>query len=250
MKRYFQIMLACIAMLFTGHAGLAAEDAAPNLLVFSHSTGWRHSSIPPGVAALQQLGADRGYVVTASEDPDIFSPGGLDRFDAIVFLSTTTKHDDASSEWFTGSRREALQAFVQRGGGVVGIHAAADSHYSWPWFGELFGARFTSHPPGTPTGSITVVDPDHPSMAGLAPTLERADEWYYFQDYDPTMHLLITLDPASIGEQDVNPNPIAWVHEFEGARVFYTAMGHTDESYADPWFLQHVGQGLDWVLDR
>ena len=89
-----------------------------------------------------------------------------------------------------------------------------------------------------------------PWLRGLPATKQRTDEWYYFDDYDPTSQLLVTLDPASIGEADVNPNPMAWAREVEGGRVFYTAMGHTKESYSDPYFLRLVGNGMDWVLKR
>ena len=79
---------------------------------------------------------------------------------------------------------------------------------------------------------------------------QRTDEWYYFEDYDPVSTVLVTLDPASIGEADTNPNPVAWTRQINSGRVFYTAMGHTTESYSDPWFLAHLGGGLDWVLRR
>ena len=106
------------------------------------------------------------------------------------------------------------------------------------------------HPQGTPTGTIKIVDRAHPSTRGLPPKINRTDEWYYFDDYNPEMHLLVTLDPQTIGQEDVNPNPISWTHTFEGARVFYTAMGHTEESYSDPNFMKHLAGGLNWVLKR
>lgn len=226
----------------------AAQDDNARVLVFSHSTGFRHSSIETGVAALEALGTRLGISVVASEDPALFNGDRLEGFDAIVLLSNTSKRDDPASEWWIGARREALQAFVHGGGGIVAIHAASDSHYHWPWYGRLIGGRFTSHPPGVPTGEVTVTDPTHPAAGGLTGTTTRADEWYYFEDHDPTTHTLATLDPASIGADDVNPNPAAWAHEFEGGRVFYTAMGHTEESFGEPWFLQHLEGGLNWVL--
>jgi len=226
----------------------SAQEGPARVLVFSHSTGFRHGSIETGVAAIEALGARIGMEVVASEDPALFDGEGLDGFDAIVLLSTTTDPDDPASEWWVGERRQALQDFVHGGGGIVGIHAAADSHYHWPWFGRLIGGRFASHPRGTPAGEVTVTDPGHPANAGLAATQRRTDEWYYFGDQDPTADLLATFDPASIGEADVNPNPAAWAHEFEGGRVFYTAMGHTDESFAEPWFLQHLESGLNWAV--
>ena len=249
MKNLLRLLLLLIgAAAITGPGTAAAKS--PHVLIFSHSTGYRHASIESGVAAVKAIGERAGMVMVASADPDIFSDAGLKEFDAIVFVSNTTKPKEPESEWFTGARGAALQAFVHRGGGVVGIHAAADSHYHWPWFGKLMGGRFVRHPPGTPEGVVTVVDPRHPSTRGLARSVKRVDEWYYYDDFNPQVRLLVVLDPQSIGEKDVNPNPVSWAREFEGGRVFYTAMGHTPETYSDPNFLNHLAGGLAWVLKR
>jgi len=242
-------LCAAAASVLTASAPAYAADK-PRVLIFSHSTGYRHASIETGVAAIRTLGTEAGYDMVASEDPNLFTTEGLRDIDAIVFLSNSTKPDDPSSEWFQGARREALQAFVRRGGGIVGIHAATDSHYHWPWWGRLMGGRFARHPQGTPEGDVHVADRNHRTTNGLPQTMRRVDEWYYFDDYNVTSNVLLTLDPQSIGEADVNPNPVSWAHEFEGARVFYTAMGHTAESYADPNFLRHLRQGITWVLRR
>lgn len=248
-------LLALLALflgiaVFASPTALAESTEQPRVLLFSHSTGYRHTSIEAGVRAIQALGAREGLAIVHSEDPAVFDGAGLAGIDAIVFLSTTTDPKDPASEWFQGERREALQRFVRGGGGVVGIHAATDSHYHWPWYQQLIGAHFARHPAGTPAGVLHVIDRGHRANRGVDPTLRRADEWYYFDDYDPRMTLLITLDPASIGEPDANPNPVSWAHTFEGGRVFYTAMGHTDESYADRNFLNHLAGGLAWVLRR
>ncbi|WP_033921625.1 ThuA domain-containing protein [Sphingomonas sp. 37zxx] len=225
--------------------------AAPaRVLVFSHTTGYRHASIEAGIAAFKRLGAQRDFTVIASEDPAIFSTQRLKDVDAIVFLSSTTNPADASSEWLVGDRRAALQAFVRGGGGIVGVHGAADSHLFWPWYGQMIGGWFERHPEGTPVGAVTVTDASHPANHNLAKAARRADEWYYFKDFDPRVDLLATVDSVSIGEKDINPNPVAWAHEFEGGRVFYTAMGHSDESYSEPWYLQHLAAGIDWALRR
>lgn len=231
-------------------AGASAAAAPPKVLLFSHSTGYRHASIEPGVAAIQGLGAREKMTVVPSADPNVFTPERLREFDAIVFLSTSTDPKKPESEWFQGARREALQAFVRRGGGIVGIHAASDSHYHWPWWGRMIGGYFVSHPPGTPAGTVKVVDRKHAATKNLPASIRRADEWYYFQDHNPETHVLVTLDPASIGEKDVNPNPVSWTHEFEGGRVFYTAMGHTPETYTDRNFLNHLAGGLRWVMAK
>ena len=238
------------AMLAVGVPEAFGTERQRRVLVFSHTTGFRHASIETGIAALVKLGERKNIAMQSSESPNVFRRDLLDKFDAIIFLSSTTDPKNPKSEWLTGTRREALQAFVRRGGGIVGIHAATDSHYGWTWYGRMMGARFSSHPPGTPIGALKVTNSNHWSTKGLPKSKRRKDEWYYFDDYNPEAELLISLDPQSIGQPDVNPNPVSWAHRFEGSRVFYTAMGHTSESYSDPYFLRHVGQGLDWVLAR
>jgi hypothetical protein len=244
MRRFLLLLLAIFLA-----APVTAQPRGA-ILIYSGTTGYRHDSIPAGIEAVTALARKRGLAVVASEDPAIFSTASLKRFRAIVLLSCTTDPKKPESEWLVGDRRAALQQFVHRGGGILGIHAAADSHYHWPWYGKMIGGHFARHPQGTPTGNIQVAAPGNALVAGLPATKRRTDEWYYFDDYDPTSRLLVTLDPTSIGEADVNPNPMAWAREVEGGRVFYTAMGHTKESYSDPYFLRLVGNGMDWVLKR
>jgi type 1 glutamine amidotransferase len=232
-------------------AAATAASAAPRagkVLIFSGTTGYRHASIELGVAALARLLREQGMVPVASEAPAAFDD--LSAYDVVVFLSSTTDPKKPESEWLTGARRDSVQRFVRGGGGVVAIHAAADSHYHWPWYTRMIGGRFASHPPGTPKGTLRRVTRAHPASKALPETFERTDEWYYFEDQDVEAQLLVTLDPASIGTPDVNPNPVAWAKEFEGGRVFYTAMGHTAESYSEPLFLRHVAGGLRWAARR
>jgi type 1 glutamine amidotransferase len=240
--------LVAVVLMFAASTA-AAQDGPGAVLIFSHTSGYRHDSIPAGNAAMETIARDRGLASVTSEDPSVFSEESLSRFSAIVFMSATTDPSKPESEWLTGDRRAALQQFVARGGGILAVHAAADSHYGWDWYGKLIGGRFASHPAGTPQGTVSVF-PDRHANDGLPPTVERADEWYYFNDLDPCSDYLMTVDPASIGARDVNPNPVAWTREIDGGRVFYTAMGHTKESYAEPFFLRHLANGLDWVLSR
>ena len=239
-----RLLLAAL-LAVTASPASARPDA---ILIFSHTTGWRHDSIPAGIAAVTAIAKARGLAVVASKDPAAFDPGRLDRFRAIVLLSTTTDPKDPKSEYWVGARRTEFQRFVRSGRGIVAIHAAADSHYHWPWYGRLIGGRFQRHPPSTPAGRVSLANPGHRANRRLPATIVRTDEWYAFDDFDPTSTLLMTLDPASIGEPDVNPNPVAWTRTVDGGRVFYTALGHTRESYAEPFFLKHVANGLDWVL--
>ena len=249
MRRLISFLIAL--MIASVAAAAQQPQARGSILIYSGTTGYRHDSSPAGIRAISNLAAaQRGLRVVASEDPSVFSAASLKRFKAIVLLSCTTDPKNPASEWLVGDRRAALQQFVRNGGGVLAIHAAADSHYSWPWYSRLIGGHFARHPQGTPKGNVTVVAPGDPAVQGLPRTISRVDEWYYFEDYDPVSKVLVTLDPQSIGEKDINPNPVAWTREINSGRVFYTAMGHTKESYSEPFFLRHLGLGLDWVLKR
>ena len=208
------------------------------LLVYTRTTGYRHDSIPAGVAALSAL---EGYRVDATEDPAVFRAGILRDYAAAVFLSTSGEvHDEAG--------REALTGYMAAGGAWLGIHGASTTEYGWPWFGDLVGARFDQHPP-VQAGVITVEDKDHPATEHLGATWTRRDEWYAFTDNPrPRVRVLLTVDEASYtGGTMGADHPIAWCHERLGGRSFYTALGHTEESFAEPAFLRHLHGALSWL---
>jgi hypothetical protein len=208
------------------------------LLLYTRTTGYRHASIPAGAAALRGIG---GYSVDATEDPAAFRPRKLRDYAAVVFLSTSgAVLDDAG--------REALAGYLAAGGAWLGIHGASTTEYDWPWFGDLAGARFDQHPPVQP-GVITVEDGDHPATGHLGPTWARSDEWYAFTaNPRPRVHVLLTVDEASYqGGTMGADHPVAWCHERLGGRSFYTALGHTPESFAESAFLAHLRGALSWL---
>lgn len=242
-----RVILLILGTLLLG----AAAPPPPAVLIFSHTTGFRHASIEPAVAAITAAAKAKGYAVTASEDPALFDDAAkLRGFEAIVLVSTTTRRDDPATEWLAGPRRDALQAFVRGGGGIVGIHGAAASHYGWDWYGRMIGARFAWHPSGTRKGGVSRAALDHPSIRDLPASFELVEEWYWFDDLDPRLRPLLLFDPAAIGEKGANPRPLAWAHDFEGGRVFYTALGHTSEAWSDPRIVGHAMGGLDWAIGR
>ena len=251
--RWLLLLLAALILPMTaaparsGDTGETGRLAGKRVLIFTHSTGYRHESIGPGSEALARLIREAGGEAEIGEDPDLFRDSALRRFDAILLLSTTTDRHRPESEWLTGHRRAGLQTYLRGGGGIVAVHAAADSHYHWPWYGETIGGRFQRHPPGTPRGSLRVVDGDHPSTEALPSETSLEDEWYFIDGHDPEARRLVTLDPASIGESGP-PVPISWAREQDGGRVFYTSLGHRTETYALPFFRAHMLGALEWAM--
>jgi type 1 glutamine amidotransferase len=223
----------------------APTGAAPapddRVLVFSKTAGYRHDSIPDGIAALRDLGTTGGFTVDATEDAAAFTPANLRRYDAVVFLSTTGDVLDAAQQ-------RAFEDYIRHGGGYVGIHAAADTEYDWPFYGGLAGAYFHSHPAIQPA-TVHVEDRAHPATSGLARTWNRTDEWYnYRSNPREHAHVLASLDEASYSGGTMNgDHPIAWCQNYQGGRAFYTGGGHTKASYAEPDFRAHLLGGIRWA---
>jgi type 1 glutamine amidotransferase len=131
----------------------------------------------------------------------------------------------------------------------VGIHAAADTEHGWPWYGGLVGAYFASHPEPA-QARIRVESRDHPSTRTLPDPWNRFDEWYDFEQNPRSqgVTVLLALDEASYsGGQMGDDHPIAWYHEYDGGRAWYTAGGHTEDSFSEPAFLEHLLGGIRYA---
>lgn len=223
------------------------------ILVFSRTAGYRHESIPAGVAALAELGDANSFAVTATEDVDVFTGDGLRPYAAVVFLNT-------SGDVFAGEHRRAFEEYISGGGGFVGVHCAANSEPKWPFYLNLVGARFSGHPAIQPA-TLHVDDRSHPATAHLGEAWTRTDEWYNF-DQQPigAARVLLSVDESgyeggTMGEQ----HPIAWCYEPRGVasreerrsgRAFYTALGHSIECYAEPAIRDHLLGAISWVTQN
>ncbi|WP_031510440.1 ThuA domain-containing protein [Streptomyces megasporus] len=220
--------------------GPRAEES--RVLVFSKTAGFRHDSIPDGIAAVRDLGARNGFTVDATEDAGAFTRKNLDRYAAVVFLSTT-------GDVLNTAQQSAFERYIEKGGGYVGVHAAADTEYDWPFYGGLAGAYFRSHP-HIQRATIEVEDRAHAATAHLGAVWERTDEWYdYRTNPRERAHVLATLDESSYtGGTMGEDHPIAWCQEYRGGRAFYTGGGHTRESYAEPAFRAHLLGGIRYAI--
>ncbi len=218
------------------------DDPRKQVLIFTKTEGFRHSSISDGVALFKGLAEEEDIALTHTENAGVFNSDDLPSFDLVIFLSTT-------GDILNNEQQTAFENYIGQGGAFMGIHAATDTEYDWPWYGELVGAYFDSHP-SIQEALITVVDPDHPATAHLNDTWTRRDEWYNFKNFNPSVNTLLNLEESSYeGGTNGPDHPIAWYHEPAGARVFYTAGGHTAASYSEPGFVQHLRGGMLWCLE-
>jgi uncharacterized protein len=242
---YTNPLIKKIPLLLLVMAGLSFTliKKRPAVLVFSKTNGYRHQSIPAGIQAIKILGDENRFSVVATEDSLAFTDENLAKYKAVIFLSTT--QDVLGTE-----QEKALEHFIQKGGGFVGIHAATDCEYNWPWYVAMVGASFLSHPEQQ-MAKLIVVDKNNPATMHLPGTWERKDEWYNFKNMNPDVHVLLKIDETSYkGGKNGDNHPMAWYHNYDGGRAFYTELGHTIESFSEPAFLQHLLGGIKYAIKK
>lgn len=233
------LRLTALALLLSGCTTTAPPDMA-RVLVYTNANGYVHASIPDGVAALRELGAERGFEVQATDDSLAFTPDRLATYAAVVFLST-------SGDVLGPAQEAAFEAYINGGGGYVGVHAASDTEYEWPGYGQIVGAYFDNHP-AIQEASVDVVDADHPATRGLPARWTRTDEWYSFRAAPTGVDVLLRLDESTYaGGTMGSDHPIAWAHAVGDGRAVYTALGHTAESYAEAAFRDHLAGAVCWA---
>jgi type 1 glutamine amidotransferase len=234
-------VLVIAAFLCCERSNLSAENSTL-VLVFSKTTMFRHDSIVDGIAALQRLGSENGFQVQATEDSGVFTSENLAKFKAVVFLNT-------SGDILDNGQQSALKRYLEEGGGLVGIHAAiagtVATEGEWPWYAELSCTTFTNHS-AVVKATIKVESAEHLSTSHLPKEWRRTDEWYNFtRNPRPDTHVLATLDESTYeGGTMGRDHPVAWCHGVGKGRFWYTALGHTRESYNEPAFLKHILGGI------
>jgi uncharacterized protein len=238
-RRFVPFLLLAVAGALQAPLAMAEGD---RLLVFTKTAGYRHDSIPAAVAAISGLAARYRIAVEHSEDAALFRLDNLLRFKAVAFVNTT---GDILDE----EQQRAFKAFIGAGGGYLGVHSAADTEYDWPWYGELVGAWFKSHPPGLQTGTVRFARP----LGGSWPVTWRVtDEFYNYRNRPSAgVTVISALDESTYegGEMGAE-HPIAWCRKIHGGRAWYTGLGHRPELFGDATFLAHLEKGLLYAASK
>jgi len=213
-----------------------------NVLVFCETKGFHHNSISVGTIAILELGKQNNFRVDTTSISDVFTDDNLKKYDVVVFLNTT---GDALND----DEQNAFKRFIESGKGYVGIHAATDTEYDWEWYGGLIGgAYFKRHPQGQFDAEIVVEDKTHPSTKMLPDRWKWKDEWYDFRvNPRDKVKVLASVDEKTYQGGEMGDHPIIWYQMYDGGRAFYTGLGHMDENYKDPLFLQHLLGGIRWA---
>jgi glucose/arabinose dehydrogenase/cytochrome c551/c552 len=240
MKKY--LLLALISIACFSISCSKKRSGKPRVLVFSKTAGFVHASIPKGIAAVQKLGTENGFDVDTTSDAAYFNEDSLSKYAAVMFLSTT-------GNVFDNKQEIAFERYIQAGGGFIGVHSATDTEYDWGWYGRLVGAYFLSHPKPQEAKFI-IRDKSFGATSFFKDTVwQRTDELYNFKKLNPDVNLLMTIDESSYeGGANGAHHPMSWYHDYDGGRAFYTALGHTDESFVEENYLKHLLGGIHYAI--
>lgn len=243
----------------------AKPKAARNILIFSKTAGFRHSSITIGARAITMMGDKTGaYTAFHTEDESFFEPEKLAKFDAVFMLNTTENcfRPKAGTKDEQDKREELLKKslvdFVSGGKGLIGVHSATDTYKNWKDYNQMMGGAFVSHPWHKPV-PVKISDPKSPITAVFdGKDFVIADEIYMFRD-DTALatdrRYLLEMDISKMDEKDKaggkrkdGTYPIAWINSHGKGRCFYCSLGHREEIFWNPTILKHYLAGIQYAL--
>ncbi|MDC3241172.1 ThuA domain-containing protein [Flavobacteriaceae bacterium] len=245
-----QFQLGLVFFLFLGllqSFGQYQNVKGKKLIIYTkNGEGYVHENIATSVATLEKICQSLGVETTITDNPEIFLNPNIMDFDAVIFANTNNEAFDNAEQ------RDAFQNFCSSGKGFGGLHSAIGSERKWPWFWKLIGGSFLRHPPFQ-TFSIKVNRKNHSSTKHLLPTFDLDDECYFIKNVNPSFKILLEADLSTVSENDSNAYrpkraPLSWYNTLEGGRQWYTALGHSKDLYALPWFQKHLQGGIEFIL--
>lgn len=241
-------LLAVFFLLITSTSAMAQKQF--KVLLIATTRGWQHESVHAGVLALQQLAIKNNFDLTYWDDPNSFTDNNLKQFQAVIFLNTT-------GNIFDSAQQKVMERFIQSGKGFVGIHSASDTEYDWEWYTKLVGRMFMIHPV-VQTAKLKVLDATFPGLQDFDNGKLWTDEWYQFgPEKINDLHYILAVDETTYdpkadwgrvkGEGMGALHPVAWYHNYDGGRSFYTALGHVPTNFSNAAFLDHLLAGIRWA---
>jgi len=230
-----------------------------HVLVIAQTKGFEHDSISTAMASIFNMGKESGLWDTMLRtDTELLTKKklgnnskNLDYFDVVIFASTTGELDMDDQ-----SKADLLSFVKQDGKGFVGIHAAMDTNYKWPEYGEMIGGWFDQHPWMTFNAPIVLEDPTFPAVKHFPAAFTKYDEIYQPKSWSrDKVNVLLSLDASKL---DYSNNPrihrddhdfaVAWSKMYGKGRVFYSTLGHTEESWQDPDIRKMYFEAIKWTL--
>ncbi|MBI3720837.1 MAG: ThuA domain-containing protein [Sphingobacteriales bacterium] len=242
MRSFKSYLVVLTALLFVvSFQQCRKKNHKPGLLVFKKAEFYFHESTDAGVEAISRYCKENGIDVEVTDDAEVFEDNILKNYYAVVFLNT-------AGDVLNPAQQTAFEKYIHAGGGFMGIHTAIDTEHEWPWYGRMVGAIFESQS-DVQDAILNIEDHSQPSTSFPDSTLKLKDEWFNLKNISPDIHILLSLDEKSYkGGTMGSFHPVSWYANFEGGRVFVTAMGHNKELYSNDKFITHLFGGLKYVI--
>lgn len=229
---------------------ITAQAQQFKVLVYTKMNGFHHQSVNEGVTAMRAMAQRHQFAMDWHEDASVFTDERLQQYQAVIFLLTT-------GDILNDEQQGAMERFIRSGKGFVGIHSASDTEYDWDWYTKMVGRTFHIHP-ANQTAELQVVNRKFPGLERMPDRLLYTEEWYEFgaERIKGLNYILAvdgnSFDPSAKWGEKVSDNkmkfrPIAWYHEYDGGRAFYSALGHLPSTYSDTLFLEHIYGGIYWA---
>lgn len=245
-KIALSLALICVSLC----SALSAHAQQFNVLLFTKMTGFHHQSVNEGVTAMREMAQRHHFTIDWQEDAKVFNDEKLKNYHAVIFLLTT-------GDILNDEQQAAMERFIRSGKGFVGIHSASDTEYDWDWYTKMVGRTFHIHP-ANQSADLLVLDRKFPGLDRMPDRFLWTDEWYEFgAEHIKGLNYILAVDEQTYdpkvawgdkkGEGMGKFHPIAWYHEYDGGRAFYSALGHLPATYSDPLFLEHIYGGLYWA---
>ena len=248
------LLLATAVCVLAGCQTVMAKSQGPKkvLIYTKNGKGFVHKNIPASIKVLEKICVDNGWAFESTDDASVFTEEKISTFDVLVFSNTNNETFD------TQEQKDVFKKYIQSGGGFVGVHSACGSERQWPWFWANLGGKFEFHPPQEEF-DIKIIDKKHGSTKHLPMTWKWFDECYFLNELNPDIHVLMAVDIRSLNQDKIKKYntrrfgdyfPLAWCHEFDGGRQWYTAIGHNDDHYEDENFVKHLTGGIKWAMSK
>lgn len=247
---YLLAMLLCCGMLDSQNPEAAEKS---RVLMLTQSQGFTHSSVKRpadklAVAelAMIQLGESSGlFTVDCTQDAAAdFTQENLAKYDIVMFYTTgTLPIAEADLEWF-------LNVWLkQKGHGFIGFHSATDTYHDYQPFWDMIGGTFNGHPWNAGnTVTITVHEPEHPTMEPFGKEFQIRDEIYQYKNWQPEkVRVLMSLNMARTEPSKPYHVPVAWVKSWGEGRVYVNNLGHNETSWTDARYLKSIENGIRWI---
>ena len=255
MRSFITTFLLCLAVSMASGQKENVKWKKVKVLVYTkNGKGYVHENIPSAIMCIQKLGRQYGFKADVSDDAAVFTEENLKQYSLLIFTSTNNDVFD------TDAQRLAFRRFMEAGGGFVGIHSVIGTERNWPWFKMMLGGTFAWHPKFQKY-KIQVIDPDHPSVAGLPKVWEKEDECYFQKEMYPGIRTLMAHDVSSLDQTEKEKiaihagtfsslYPAVWHQQYDGGNIWITALGHDKKDYENPIYVQHIFQGIKFVAGK